>query len=110
MAAEPENSTFLDTYAWVMFKKRDYQRAKELIDQALSICLRNEDGEESVTDENAEESENAISAEIYDHAGDIYFMSGNPAEAVEFWGKALELDPDNERIRRKHTNRAYFYE
>ncbi len=37
-------------------------------------------------------------------------MSGNPAEAVEFWGKALELDPDNERIRRKHTNRAYFYE
>ncbi len=110
VAAEPENSTFLDTYAWVMFKKRDYQRAKELIDQALSICLRNEDGEESVTDENAEESENAISAEIYDHAGDIYFMSGNPAEAVEFWGKALELDPDNERIRRKHTNRAYFYE
>lgn len=110
VAAEPENSTFLDTYAWVMFKKRDYQRAKELIDQALSICLRNEDEEESVTDENAEESENAISAEIYDHAGDIYFMSGNPAEAVEFWGKALELDPDNERIRRKHTNRAYFYE
>ena len=55
VAAEPENSTFLDTYAWVMFKKRDYQRAKELIDQALSICLRNEDGEESVTDENAEE-------------------------------------------------------
>lgn len=41
---------------------------------------------------------------------DIYFMSGDHAEAVEFWKEALKLDPENEAIKKKVTHRTYFFE
>lgn len=50
------------------------------------------------------------SAEVYEHAGDIYFMTGEPEQAVVFWEKALELDPGNARILKKVKNKAYFFE
>lgn len=96
--AEPDNITYLDTYAWVFFKKKDYIKAKEIIDKVF----KNDD------DGNLEAIE--PSAEIYDHAGDIYFMNGEPKEAVKFWEKALELDPDNKLIQKKVRHKTYFYE
>jgi tetratricopeptide (TPR) repeat protein len=33
--AEPDNATYLDTYAWVFFKKQEYGLAKQYIDSAL---------------------------------------------------------------------------
>lgn len=88
---EPDNVSWLDTYAWILFKMRDFGKAKEYIDRAL-------------------EQDYEPTSEIFEHAGDIYFMAGSPAEAVEFWQKALELDPDNELLRRKVEHRTYFYE
>ncbi len=88
---EPDNATWLDTYAWVLFKLRDYSKAKEYIDRALEL-------------------DTEPSSEIFEHAGDIYFMAGDPAKAVGFWRKALETDPDNELLRRKVDHRTYFYE
>ncbi len=99
--AEPDNITYLDTYAWVYFKKKDYAKAKEIIDKAFKAG----EGDESNGREAIEPS-----AEIYDHAGDIYFMNGEPKEAVEFWKKALELDPDNALIQKKVKHKTYFYE
>lgn len=98
--AEPDNITYLDTYAWVYFKKKDYAKAKDIIDKAFKAA--EDDGSGKVAIE--------PSAEIYDHAGDIYFMNGEPKEAVKFWEKALELDPDNELIQRKVKHKTYFYE
>ena len=46
---------------------------------------------------------------MYEHAGDIYYMSGSPDEAVDFWKKALELDPGNDLLARKVKHRAYLY-
>lgn len=37
-------------------------------------------------------------------------MNGEPKEAVEFWKKALELDPDNALIQKKVKHKTYFYE
>ncbi|MCC8072011.1 MAG: tetratricopeptide repeat protein [Bacteroidales bacterium] len=91
VAFKPEDPTSLDTYAWVLFKRKDYVRAKEIMDKTL---------------ENSDEP----SSELYDHAGDIYFMLREPGQALEFWKKALELDPDNELIQRKVTHKTYFYE
>ncbi len=93
-AAESDNPTYIDTYAWVSFKRKQYPRAKELIDRALALY---EAGDE-------------VPAEILDHAGDIYFMNGEHLKAVEFWERALAADPDNEKIRRKVENRTYFFE
>ncbi len=87
---QPENATSLDTYAWVLFKKADYVLAKQYIDAAVNYS-------------------EAPSAEIYHHAGDIYFMSGEPDRALEFWELAIELDPDNELLQRKVKHKTYFY-
>ena len=82
VAARPEEATSLDTYAWVLFMKKEYEQAREAIDNALAH-----------TDD--------PSAELYEHAGDIYFMDRKPQEAVAFWKKALQLDPENETLARK---------
>ncbi len=37
-------------------------------------------------------------------------MNGEPQKALEFWEKALALDPDNELLQRKVKHKTYFYE
>lgn len=105
--ADPENVTYLDTQAWVYFKKKEYKKAREIMDKVLQ--LSGITPSDSVMTENAN-PENVPSAEIYDHAGDIYFMTGDHNEAVEFWKEALNLAPDNEAIKKKVTHRTYFFE
>ncbi len=87
---DPDNPVSLDTYAWVMFKRADYQKAKEYIDKVIVI-------------------DDEPSAEVYQHAGDIYFMAGDPDGALIYWEKALEMDPDNELLKRKVRYKTYFY-
>ena len=89
--AEPDNASWLDTYAWVLFKMKNYERALELIDKALEL---NGDAE---------------SAEIFEHAGDIYFMNARPDEALGFWKKALEISPDSELLQRKVKQKTFFF-
>lgn len=86
----PQNPTSLDTYAWVFFKKGDYAMARQYIDAAMS-------------------NDSELSAEILHHAGDIYFMDGHPDEALEFWKKALKLDPKDELLARKVKHKTFFY-
>ena len=88
---DPENATSLDTYAWIMFKKNNYVEAMAYIDKAIEYS--------------PEPSE-----ELFHHAGDIYFMNKEYEGAIEFWKKALALDPDNELLKKKVKHKAYFYE
>lgn len=88
--AEPENVTSLDTYAWVLFKRKDYAKAREIIDRTIELS---EDD----------------SAEILEHAGDIYFMDGDPDGALEFWKEALKLAPDNKLLEKKVKHKTYFF-
>ncbi len=74
--AEPENSTYLDTYAWILYKEKKYTQARIYIDQALKFL------------------DEEVSANILDHAGDIYFRCGESTEAVKFWVKALGQTKD----------------
>lgn len=90
---EPQNLNTVDTYAWIFFKKKDYQRARVVIDENIDDFLEDE----------------STGAVFYEHAGDIYFMTGDADAAVEFWQKALELDGDNELLRRKVENQTYFF-
>lgn len=129
---EAGNPTYIDTYAWVLFKKKDYEGARREIDEVLKIystpdtldvtevdsfaiepadvpAVSDSTVEEHV-EEVIEEAEEAMdmetpSSEIYDHAGDIYFMSGMPEKAVEFWKEALLLDPENKKIKLKIKNK-----
>lgn len=94
-AGRPDDATVLDTYAWVEFKRCNYDKARELIDRTLALMA--DQGEE-------------ISAEVLEHAGDIYFMLREPDTAVEFWKRALELEPDSRMLKRKVTEKTYFYD
>lgn len=85
------SATNLDTYAWVLFKRKEYAEAREAIDRALELT---------------EEPE----TEILQHAGDIYFMEREPARALDFWRQALKLDPDNDLLKRKVKNKTFYYE
>ncbi|MCM1484562.1 MAG: tetratricopeptide repeat protein [Muribaculaceae bacterium] len=90
VAQREDDPTSLDTYAWVLFKMKNYAKAHEVIDEALA---------------NSEE----VSSDLYDHAGDIYFMDGDPESALDFWEKALKLDPDNQMLKRKVKHKTFFY-
>lgn len=73
-----ENPTYLDTYAWILYKKGNYEEAEIYQKQAI---------------DKSEEQE-MESAEIYDHYGDILNALGKKEEAREYWDKAKALDPD----------------
>lgn len=83
--------SWIDTYAWVLFKRKDYAKAREQIDRLLEMTPEPE-------------------AELLEHAGDIYFMDGEPAKALEFWQRALKLSPDKELLKKKVRNKAYYFE
>lgn len=87
----PDNGTYLDTYAWVMFKQKNYEEAKNYIDKTLEI-------------------ESEPTSELLEHAGDIYFMNLLPVEALEYWNRALELDPGNTLLQKKVKEKRYLIE
>ena len=91
---EPENDNYLDTYAWILFKKGDYKEALEYQKKAMEIAEKNGD----------------VAAEYYHHIGDILFMNHQPDEAVKNWKRALELEPDNGLLKKKVAHKAFFYE
>lgn len=85
-----ENPTYLDTYAWILFKKGDFDEAAKY--QAAAVEAAEKDG--------------SVSAELYDHYGDILDASGNREKALENWQKALDLEPDNSEIKTKIKDNA----
>lgn len=86
--AEPLNSTYLDTYAWVLFKQERYDEARVYIDQALAC-------------------DTAVSDVIIEHAGDIYFLCGDTEHAVEYWQRAVEAGSESKVLIRKIKLRRY---
>ena len=71
--AEPENATYLDTYAWILFMQARYDEAKTYIDKTL-------------------EHDKDTSSVLLEHAGDIYYQAGEREQALHFWQMALERD------------------
>lgn len=89
--AEPKNSTYLDTYAWILFEKGKYAEAKIYIDDAMK-----NGGEESDV--------------IVEHCGDIYFMNGEKEEALKFWLKAKEMGCESKTLDKKIERKKYIAE
>ena len=89
---EPQ-SNYFDTYAWILFKGKNYPEALEYQELAIETA-----------------SENEQSAELYSHYGDILFMNGKPEEALVQWKKALEYAPDDELLKKKVEHKTFFYE
>lgn len=90
VTAEPNNMTYLDTYAWILFMQERYDEAKAYIDQALAL-----------------DTADTASAVILEHAGDIYAMCGNTDKAVGLWQKAIDHDGDKALIGKKIKQKKY---
>ncbi|MFD3003376.1 tetratricopeptide repeat protein [Pontibacter toksunensis] len=63
----PTNPTYLDTYAWVLYKSGKYTEARKYLEQAVAI---------------------SDDATIVEHYGDVLFKLGKKEEAVSQWQKA----------------------
>lgn len=86
--AEPENATYLDTYAWILFLEGRYAEARVYIDQAL-------------------QHDEEPSDVILEHAGDIHAMCGDTDKAVELWHKAVEAGAGSKLIKKKIKQKKY---
>lgn len=85
----PDNTSALDTYAWIQFKMKNYAIAKEYIDRTIDLTDPAD-----------------LSDELYEHAGDIYYMNDLVDRAVDFWKKGLKLNPDNSSLKKKIERKA----
>lgn len=84
----PTNSSYLDTYAWVLFARGKYKEAKKVMEKIIQTEPTN--------------------PTFFEHYGDILFKLGNIEEAVKQWEKAKSLDTTNELIDKKIANRRLY--
>ncbi len=91
--AEPDNRTYLDTYAWILFMKGRYTEARIYIDKVLAP--------------GSEEDGGSISGVLLEHAGDIYFKCGEKEKALDFWRQARRTGEASSLIERKIELKKY---
>lgn len=84
----PENATYLDTHAWVLFQLKDYETAKFFMEKAL-------------------QNENSPSGIMLEHYGDILYHLGNKNEAIRFWKKAEGGKETTDLLFKKITDQRY---
>jgi tetratricopeptide (TPR) repeat protein len=92
--AQPNNPTYIDTYAWVLFQRENYSLAKFYIESAIM-----NGGEKS--------------PDVIEHYGDILSKNGNIDMAIQQWEKALKLKLENENedttiLKKKIEDKTYY--
>lgn len=75
------NSSFLDTYGWILYKKGRYAEALPYILKAVEL--------------------GDASAVVMEHLGDVYAKLQQYDEAKKYWGRALEKDKNNVVLQEK---------
>ena len=78
--AEPDNITYLDTYAWILFMKKDFTNARIYMDRVVKPDLSDEELLK-VAD---------LQGNLIEHAGDIYAECGLMDAALRYWNLALQ--------------------
>ena len=86
---EPENPTYLDTYAWILFKLGRYEEAKAYAEKILSI-------------------DEEMSYVVLHHIGDIFAKCGNIEKAVTYWEMAREAGDETKILEKKIRKRKYY--
>ncbi len=85
----PDNGTYQDTYAWVLFQQGNYTDALVWQDKALKNTPEN-------------------NGTLLEHYGDILFKLGQTNKAVEYWNKAKLSGEGSELLDKKIAERKYF--
>jgi tetratricopeptide (TPR) repeat protein len=85
---QPNTASFEDTYAWILFRQKNYTGAKVWMEKALA-----HDKDKSAVQE--------------EHYGDIMFYLGDTNAAVESWKKAKQDGGQSPALERKINERKY---
>lgn len=80
LVLEGDNAYYLDSRGWVFYQMGRYEAALEELKKAAQLA------------------EDAI---IFEHLGDIYMKLNDPTNAATAYQRALEQDPQNQKIRKK---------
>lgn len=88
LEAEPFSSTYLDTYAWILFRMKRYTEALNYLEKALRYL----------------ESDNS---DIYEHYGDALYMCGEKDKALDNWHKAFQLNSSSATLNQKIRQEKY---
>lgn len=75
MELDPDNAAYLDTMGWVFYKTGEFEKARRFIKASIDL------------------DDEAASAEVLEHLGDVYDKLNKPDEAKKWWRKALKKDP-----------------
>ena len=87
LETESNNSTYLDTMAWVYYKQGNYDNAKKSLQEAL----KNGGGS---------------SSDILEHYGDVLYKLDKVSQAVKQWKKAYKLNNSSSELKEKIEKRA----
>ena len=85
--ANPDNATFLDTHAWVLFQNGEYKEALNYLEKAV---------------------QNQASATIVEHYADALYKTGQKEKALEQWKRAKSLGGASELIDKKISEKKYY--
>lgn len=79
---EPNNGAYLDSLGWLYYRQGKFREA--LVE--LLHAAQNLPHDDPV---------------VFEHIGDTYSKLNQPGQAVEFWQKAVTLDPENKKLAEK---------
>ncbi|NLR65382.1 tetratricopeptide repeat protein [Chitinophaga varians] len=86
---EPESPTYMDTYAWILFRQDKFEDARHWIEKALQFP-------------EAQQNPNVL-----EHYGDILFNLKDVTKAVEYWQKAKDKGANSVGLVRKIAEKKY---
>jgi predicted Zn-dependent protease len=84
---DPDNDSFMDTYAWILFQLGEFPEAKTFQDRAVL--------------------KNPKNPTLLEHYGDILIKLGEKEKAVEYWRRAKEAGSDSRTIETKIAELKY---
>jgi len=89
VAKFPDNDTYLDTYAWVLYKLKDYAGARQNLEKALKTTK---------------------DASILEHFGDVLWQLGDHPGAVAAWQRAHKAGPGTSPLLDRKIKEQKLYE
>jgi tetratricopeptide (TPR) repeat protein len=87
----PDNPSFQDTFGWVLYKLGEFSEAEKWIKKAL-------------------DNEEADSAVLLEHYGDVLYRLDKKAEAFEYWQKAKQAGGEASEFLDKKLKDKKLYE
>lgn len=86
---EPNSATYLDTYAWILFKQNKFEKALIYIERAIA-------------------NDSSPSDVVLEHYGDILFNNNKIEDAVVQWINASKMGDGSGLLQEKIDKKLYF--